>query len=138
MWVYCRSFSLTNEPWQLVISNYTQIMSRQYEAWQYSPVQQYRWLHSVRPHTALHQQTASSVTLWMTAASITHSKKGSQYSITERMVPELIPVLGSQSAGDLNLAVGCHYFLPCPQLPLQPLKGLLPVLLLGEQRHDGC
>jgi len=29
-------------------------------------------------------------------------KKGSPYSITERMVPELIPVLGSQPAGDVN------------------------------------
>ena len=29
-------------------------------------------------------------------------KKGSPYLITERMVPELIPVLGSQSAGDVS------------------------------------
>ena len=29
-------------------------------------------------------------------------KKGSPYSITERMVPELIPVLGSQPAGDVS------------------------------------
>ena len=28
--------------------------------------------------------------------------KGSQYSITERRVPELIPVLGSQPAGDMS------------------------------------
>ena len=28
--------------------------------------------------------------------------KGSSYSITERRVPELIPVLGSQPAGDLS------------------------------------
>jgi len=28
--------------------------------------------------------------------------KGSPYSITERTVPELIPVLGSQPAGDLS------------------------------------
>jgi len=28
--------------------------------------------------------------------------KGSPYSITERMVPELISVLGSQPAGDVN------------------------------------
>jgi len=28
--------------------------------------------------------------------------KGSPYSITERRVPELIPVLGSQSTGDVN------------------------------------
>ena len=32
-----------------------------------------------------------------------HSKgKGSPYSITERRVPELIPVLGSQPAGDVS------------------------------------
>ena len=30
-------------------------------------------------------------------------KKGSPYSITERRVPELIPVLGSQPAGDESL-----------------------------------
>jgi len=29
-------------------------------------------------------------------------EKGSPYSITERRVPELIPVLGSQPAGDVN------------------------------------
>ena len=40
-------------------------------------------------------------------------KKGSPYSITEGRVPELIPVLG-----------------------IQP--GLLPILLLGKQRHNGC
>ena len=28
--------------------------------------------------------------------------KGSQYSITERRVPKLIPVIGSQPAGDVN------------------------------------
>ena len=30
------------------------------------------------------------------------SKKGNPYSITERRVPELIPVLGSQPAGNVN------------------------------------
>jgi len=30
------------------------------------------------------------------------SKKGSPYSITERRVPEQIPVLGSQPAGDVS------------------------------------
>jgi len=29
-------------------------------------------------------------------------QKGSQHSIAERMVPELIPVLGSQPAGDVS------------------------------------
>jgi len=31
-----------------------------------------------------------------------NSKKGSPYSIAERRVPELIPVLGSQPAGDVS------------------------------------
>ena len=66
-------------------------------------------------------------------------KKGSPYSITEHRVPELIPVLGSQPAGDVSYpAIGCHYFPPGLQLPPQPLKGLLPIMLLGEQRHNGC
>jgi len=38
----------------------------------------------------------------------------------------------------INPTVGCHYFPPGPQLPSQLLRGLLPVSLLGEQRHDGC
>ena len=38
----------------------------------------------------------------------------------------------------INPAVGCHYFPPGLQLPSQPLRGLLPRLLLGEQRHNGC
>ena len=38
----------------------------------------------------------------------------------------------------INPAVGCHYFPPGPQLPPQPLRGLLPILLLGEQRYNGC
>ena len=69
--------------------------------------------------------------------------KGSPYSITERRVPELIPVLGSQPAGEVNHkpenpTVGCHYFPSGLQLPPQPLRGLLPIFLLGEQRHNGC
>ena len=67
-------------------------------------------------------------------------RKGSPYSIAERRVPEQIPVLGSQPAGDMSHkpVVGCPYFPPGLQLPSQPLRGLLPLLLLGEQRHDGC
>jgi len=55
-------------------------------------------------------------------------------------VPELIPILGSQPAGDVShkRAVGCHYLPSGLQLPPQPLRGLLPGLLLDEQRHDGC
>jgi len=35
--------------------------------------------------------------------------KGSPYSITERRVPELIPVLGSQPAGDVSHKPGGEY-----------------------------
>jgi len=38
-------------------------------------------------------------------------KKGSPYSITERRVPELIPVLGSQPPGDAS-------YKPAGRLPL--------------------
>jgi len=38
----------------------------------------------------------------------------------------------------INPAVGCHYFPPGLQLPPQPSRGLLPIFLLGEQRHNGC
>jgi len=60
--------------------------------------------------------------------------------ITERRVPELIPVLSSQPAGDLSHKPGVRLPLLStrPALPPQPLRGLLPVLLLGEQRHGGC
>ena len=66
--------------------------------------------------------------------SICKKGKGSPYSITERRVPELIPVLGSQPAGDVSHKPGGRL----PQLPSQPLKELLPISLLGEQSHDGC
>jgi len=44
------------------------------------------------------------------------------YLITDCRVPELIPVLGSQPAGDVSHKPGCHYFLPGPQLTLATLK----------------
>jgi len=63
--------------------------------------------------------------------------------ITERRVLELIPVLGSQSAGDVSHKPGGRLPLlsarpaVTPTAP-HPLRGLLPILLLGEQRHNGC
>jgi len=38
----------------------------------------------------------------------------------------------------INPAVGCHYFPPGLQSPPRPLRGLVPVSLLGEQRHDSA
>ena len=43
------------------------------------------------------------------------------YFFTERRVPQLIPVLGNQPAGDVSHKPGCLYF-----------------PLLDEQRHDRC
>jgi len=36
----------------------------------------------------------------------------------------------------MNPVVGCHYFPLGLQLPSQPLRWLLPISLLGEQRHS--
>jgi len=48
------------------------------------------------------------------------------------------PTLGSRTAKEHNIT-GCHYIPPASlQLPPQPLRRLLPILLLGEQRHNGC
>ena len=47
-------------------------------------------------------------------------KKGSPYSITERRVPELIPVFGSQPAGDVSHKPGCHYFRQARSYPRHP------------------
>ena len=47
------------------------------------------------------------------------------------MVPELIPVLGSQPAGDVSHKPG-HYFPPGLQLSPQPLRGLLYCCLVNR------
>jgi len=41
-------------------------------------------------------------TAWLHTWARSQKGKGSPYSITERRVPELIPVLGSQAAGDVS------------------------------------
>jgi len=68
------------------------------------------------------------------------TKKDSPYSITERRVPELIPVLGSQPACDVSHKPGGRLPLLSAGRAVAPatLKGLPPILLLGEQRHSGC
>ena len=58
--------------------------------------------------------------------------KGSPYSLTRFLAVSL------QVMWVINPAVGCHYFPPGPQLLPQPLRGLLPILLIGEQTHDEC
>jgi len=78
-------------------------------------------------------------TLYMYTSTSIICKKGSRYSINERRVAELIPVLGSQPAGDVSHKPGGRL----PSLSARPAvtlatRGLLPILLLGEHRHDGC
>ena len=77
-----------------------------------------------------------------TIIDVSYCKKGksSPYSINERRVLELIPVLCSPPAGDVNHKPGGRLPLLSarPAVTPQPLRGLLPILLLGEQRHDGC
>jgi len=69
-----------------------------------------------------------------------HLKRKRLYLITERRVPELIPVLGSQHAGDVSHKPGGSL----PLLSVRPavtpaiLKRAATILLLDEQRHNGC
>ena len=77
------------------------------------------------------------------AKATAQQRKGSPYSTAQRRIPEMIPVLGRKPAGDVSHkpggpVVSGHYFPPGPQLPSQPLRGLLPMSLLGERRHDEC
>ena len=51
--------------------------------------------------------------------------------------PQKKPAIPPQAAV-WQIVCSESFFRPEQQLPSQPLSGLLPVLLLGEQRHDGC
>jgi len=66
--------------------------------------------------------------------------KGSPYLTAERRIQELIPVLGSQPAGDVNHKPDGRLPLLSarPTVPPATLKTAAIILLLGEQRHDGC
>jgi len=68
------------------------------------------------------------------------SKKGSLYSITEHSVPELIPVVGSQHAGEVSHKPGGTLPLLSarPAVTLATLKRAATILLLGKQSHNGC
>jgi len=72
---------------------------------------------------------------------------GRQIQVVKKVARTWLPSVGFrprflavslQATWVINPAVGCDYFTPGPQLPSQPLRRLLPVSLLGEQRHYGC
>ena len=70
---------------------------------------------------------------------VVNKGKGSPYSITERRVPDLIPVLGSPPAGDVSHKPGGRLpLLSARPAVTFPARRLLPISLLGEQMHDGC
>jgi len=56
------------------------------------------------------------------------------------MIPELIPVLGSQPAGDVSHKPGGRLLLLSTRLAvtIATLKRVLPISQLGERRHNGC
>ena len=66
--------------------------------------------------------------------------KRSPHSTAERRVPELIPVLGSQPAGDVSHKPGGRLPLLTarPAVTRATLKRAATNLLFGEQRHNGC
>ena len=68
------------------------------------------------------------------------AKKVKVYSITEHKVPELIPVLSSQPAGDVSHKPDGRLPLLSarPTITLTTLRRAATISLLGEQRHDGC
>ena len=69
----------------------------------------------------------------------TDKGKRSPYSIAERRIPELIPVLGSEPAGDVSYKPGGRLPLLCAMPAVTfPVRRRVPISLLGEQRHDGC
>ena len=61
----------------------------------------------------------------------TQAKKGSPYSTTERRVPELIPVLGSQPAGDMSHKPG-------GRLPLLSARPAVPPATLKRGCYQFC
>jgi len=66
---------------------------------------------------------------------------GSPYSTAERRVPELIPVRGSQPAGDASHKPGGRLPLLSTRPAVNPVTlkwAAIPISLVGEQRHNGC
>jgi len=67
-------------------------------------------------------------------------KKVAHTRITERRVPQLIPVLGSQPAGDVSHKPGGRLPLLSARPAVTPttLERAATYLLLGEQRQNRC
>jgi len=64
--------------------------------------------------------------------------EGSPYSVTERRVPELIPVLGSQPARDVSHESSARLPLLSARPAVTPATLKRAATNFGEQRHSGC
>ena len=61
-----------------------------------------KWFVHLRAHGLDRETSYAFCGVWPIYLPAGKKGKGSPYSITERRVPELIPVLGSQPAGDVS------------------------------------
>ena len=82
-------------------------------------------LHSLGIHSAYGELTSHNLWSQYDRHFVGKKAKGSRYSITERRLPELIPVLGSQLAGDVSHKPGGRLPLLSarPAVTLATLKG---------------
>jgi len=64
--------------------------------------------------------------------------KGSPYSMTERRVPELIPVLGCLPAGDVSHKPGGRLPLLSARPTVTPAPLKRAATNFAASRHDGC
>jgi len=79
-----------------------------------------------QPETSLrqlHDYTANRTNGDCKKVKVAHKGKGSPYSITDRRVPELIPVLCSQPAGDVSHKPGGRLPLLSASYPRNPQQG---------------
>jgi len=102
-----------------------------------------------------HHQSSKNLCMWTHPRSCAHPSEpkilfsGSACSsLKSKDSPSRLPSVGfwswswflavsQQVTWVINPAVGCHYFPPGLQLPSQPLRGLLPILLLDERGTMG-
>ena len=105
-----------------------------------------RWSCSVRPSF---RQSVDDADLKLSEAGVSTPLTGGsrikKVKVAHTRLPSVgfrscIPVFVSQPAGDVSHKPGGRLPLLSarPAVTPQPLRGLLPVLLLVEQKHDGC
>jgi len=76
--------------------------------------------------------------IYKSSSYIKEEGKGSPQSITDRRVPELIPVLGSQPAGDVSHKPGSRLPLLSARPAVTPATLNRAATNFGEQGHNGC